>query len=240
MGKTSNMKLKAIFVDIDNTLLDFDEYVRQTMKDGFIHFGLKAYEPWMYDIFKRENDKLWRKIELAEITFEELQKVRWNIIFELIGIDFDGPTFETYFRKALFDSYIIVDGSVEMLAHLASNYLVCAASNGPSYQQNRRLGLADMTKYFDHIFISEDCGISKPAAGFFDYCFEKINEGRAEEDKIKPEECLIIGDSMTSDMAGGREYGMKTCFYRRNPAQKIEDGSVDWIVDELTEIINIV
>lgn len=234
------MGLQVVFLDIDNTLLDFDEYVRQTMKDGFAHFGLPQYEPWMYDIFKRENDKLWRQIELAEITFEELQVVRWNIIFGFLGIDFDGPTFETYFREALFDSHIVVDGAYELLEGLSGRYMLCAASNGPSYQQNRRLGLAEMDTYFDHIFISEDCGISKPAAGFFDYCFEKINEGRSEDDVIRPEHCLIIGDSMTSDMAGGREYGMKTCFYRRDPEKEVPEGAVDWVVDDLRDIIKIV
>ncbi len=248
----ADKRFRAVFVDIDNTLLDFDEYVRQTMIEGFDHFGLKPYEPWMYDIFKRENDKLWQMIERAEITFEELQEVRWNIIFGYLDIDFDGPTFETYFREALYDSHIEVPGAHEMMAHLAENYIVCAASNGPSYQQNRRLGLSDMTKYFDHIFISEDCGISKPAKGFFDYCFAKMNEGRecvdgenavigdrVDRTAILPEECLIIGDSMTSDMAGGREYGMKTCFYRRDVSKKVPEGVVDWVVDDLLECIEL-
>lgn len=91
------MNLKAVFVDIDNTLLSFDEYVRQTMKSGFEHFGLKPYEPYMYDVFEKENNALWQKIEQGTLTFPELQKVRWNLVFEKLEISFDGPMFEKYF-----------------------------------------------------------------------------------------------------------------------------------------------
>ena len=58
--------MKLILIDIDNTLLDFDAYIRQTMEEGFAHFGLRPYEPWMYDVFHRENNKLWRQIEGIE------------------------------------------------------------------------------------------------------------------------------------------------------------------------------
>ena len=68
--------MKLILIDIDNTLLDFDAYIRQTMEEGFAHFGLRPYEPWMYDVFHRENNKLWRQIEEGTLTFQELEKIR--------------------------------------------------------------------------------------------------------------------------------------------------------------------
>ena len=55
--------IKAIFLDIDNTLLSFNSYVRHMMAQGFAHFGLKPYEPYMYDIFHEENIALWQRIE---------------------------------------------------------------------------------------------------------------------------------------------------------------------------------
>lgn len=90
--------MKAIFIDIDNTLLDFDAYVRTTMEQGFAHFGLPAYRPEMYHTFTAENNKLWRQIEEGTLTFAELQKIRWNNVFAALGIHFDGPAFEHYFR----------------------------------------------------------------------------------------------------------------------------------------------
>ena len=88
--------IQTVLIDIDNTLLSFDAYVKQTMKEGFEHFGLKPYEPYMFDIFIRENTKLWRQIEQGTLVFEELEKIRWNIIFKYLDIEFDGTVFEKY------------------------------------------------------------------------------------------------------------------------------------------------
>ena len=220
--------MNVIFMDIDNTLLDFDECVRRTMQTGFAHFGLKAYEPYMYDVFTRENNALWHRIELGTLTLEELQKIRWSNIFHTLGISFDGIVFEKYFRDSLFHSAIPVDGAYDMLSYLHEKYVLCAASNGPYAQQIHRLELADMKKYFSHFFISEKIGASKPSADFFDYAFRELGN-------ISPADAVIIGDSLTSDMEGGLCSGMKTCFYRRNPQTPVPAG-INWVIDNLRDV----
>ncbi len=234
------MGIKVIFIDIDNTILDFDEYVRQSMKAGFEEFGLRAYEPWMYDVFTAENNKLWHGIEDGTLDFEQLQKIRWNHIFEKLGISFDGPTFERYFRRCLNESAIEIEGACQMLEELGREYVLCTASNGPYEQQIHRLELADMKKYFSHMFISEDLGASKPAAEFFERAFERLNNTlkepvKAGEEPVKPEECLMIGDSLTSDVAGGRNAGMKTCYFARG--KEASGDEADIVVDSLSEIV---
>ena len=123
--------MELVFIDIDNTLLDFDEYIRRTMREGFAHFGLKPYEPYMEEIFHRENGKLWRQIEQGTLTFAELERIRWNNVFAALDIDFDGTVFETYFRAALYDSAIPVPGAMELLEALHGKYPLAVASNGP-------------------------------------------------------------------------------------------------------------
>ena len=223
----------AVFIDIDNTLLSFDEYVKQTMKTGFAYFGLKRYEPYMYDIFCEENNRLWRNIELGTLVFSELEKVRWNIIFARLGIEFDGTVFEKYFRRALYDSAIPIHGAKEMLSYLSGKYILCAASNGPYEQQVHRLEIAGMKQYFDYIFISEKLGASKPSEEFFRQAFTELNSGR--EEAIMPSDTIIIGDSLTSDIAGGRNYGMKTCFYNIGGIVS-NDINADYVVNELSEV----
>ena len=83
------------------------------------------------------------------------------------------------------------------------------------------LELAGMKRYFDWFFVSERLGASKPARDFFDGAFAALNDGC--EAAIAPKDCVIIGDSLTSDMAGGRQYGMKTCYYRRPGAAEGTD-----------------
>ena len=221
--------MKAIFIDIDNTLLDFDAYVRTTMEQGFAHFGLPAYRPEMYHTFTAENNKLWRQIEEGTLTFAELQKIRWNNVFAALGIHFDGPAFEHYFRAALHESAIPVPGAMELLQSLSGRALLCVASNGPYEQQLHRLEIGGMKPYFDYFFISEHAGAAKPAPAFFDYAFRELNENRSVP--ILPQETLIIGDSLSSDIAGGLQYGMKTCYYRRRGAPAAPTGVDDTVTD---------
>lgn len=226
--------IKVIFIDIDNTLLSFDEYVKQAMREGFEKFGLGEYRGEMFGVFLGINAKLWRAIEKKEITFEELGQIRWNMVFEKLGIDFDGVVFEDYFRARLRESAIPVDGAYEMLDYLSSKYTLCAASNGPSCQQVNRLKLGNMLHYFEAVYVSEDVGASKPSEKFFEYAFNDLESKTCE--KIKPGEALIIGDSITADMVGGAQYGLKTCWYNRHKAQLPKKVELDFVVERLNEI----
>ena len=225
--------MKVIFIDIDNTLLSFSEYVKDTMQTGFEHFGLKRYEPYMYDIFTEENNKLWCRIEQGTLVFSELEKVRWNIIFARLGIDFDGTVFEKYFRRALYDSAIPMPYADEMLRYLSGKYILCAASNGPYEQQVHRLEVAGMKRFFDYIFISEKLGASKPSEEFFRRAFAELNGGR--EEAIMPADTIIIGDPLTSDIEGGGNYGMQTCFYNVSDVES-DNINADYVIDELNEV----
>ncbi|MBR1731266.1 MAG: HAD-IA family hydrolase, partial [Ruminococcus sp.] len=209
--------IKAVFIDIDNTILSFDDYVRETMRNGFKKFGLREYEGWMFGVFLGINSKLWRQIETKEITFNELQKIRWNTVFEKLDIDFDGIKFEKYFRECLRDSAIPVNGAYEMLGYLSDRYILCAASNGPLEQQINRLKVGNMLDCFTAVYVSEGVGASKPSEKFFSYALEDLRKKTGEE--ILPEEIVIIGDSITADIVGGARFGMKTCWYNRHKAQ---------------------
>ncbi len=199
--------IQTVLIDIDNTLLSFDAYVKQTMKQGFEEFHLKTYEDWMYDTFHTENDKLWRQIEALDI-------------------DFDGVRFETYFRDVLYNSAILEKNAIEMLEYLKDKYTLCVASNGPYEQQLHRLEIGGIKSYFSHFFISEKIGVSKPAKEFFDYALEEL--------KQDPSTCMIIGDSLTSDMQGGLNSHMHTCFY-----QKKETEVSDTIEHTITDLLQI-
>lgn len=222
--------MKAVFLDIDNTLLSFDDYVREAMKSGFEVYGLKAYEPYMYETFERINGGLWRQIEEKTLTFKELEKIRWQKVFKCLGIDFDGLVFEKYFRDQLFDSAILEDGVREALDYLKGKYRLFAASNGPYYQQLNRLERGGLRPYFEEVFISEKVGASKPAAEFFDYAFKALGN------EITPEESVMVGDSLTSDVKGALDYGMKACLYRKGRNMKAPEGV--WIIDRLEDIKN--
>ena len=222
--------IKAVFIDIDGTLLDFEACVEESMRLGLIERGVE-YKPEMLETFHSINDVFWRELEQGKITFAELLERRWATVFEALEIDLNGPEFETYFRNRLHESAIPMEGSYKTLEYLSGKYRLFAASNGPHEQQVERLRKADMLRYFEDVFTSGKIGAEKPSADFFRYCFGKIED-------IKPEESAMLGDSLTSDMKGGNAFGMKTIWLNLNGKEKTE--WVDHEIKSLDEIKSII
>ena len=229
--------LKVILLDVDNTLLSFDEYVKESMKNGFQKFGIGIYEDEMFHVFQQVNTGLWQALEKGEIDFEAIKKNRWNMVFERLNIDADGEAFETYFRACLFESAIPIEGAMELLKYLSDKYTLCAASNGPYEQQVNRLKICGMLPYFSDLFISEEIGSQKPSEQFFETCIERLNAKSKEI--IQPCEILIIGDSLSSDMTGGIRMGMQTCFYNPDKKPIPCEMNLNYQVTSLSEIKNI-
>ena len=230
--------MKLIFIDIDNTLLDFDKYTEESLKKGFKRFSLPEFEPYMLDVFHQENDKLWRKIEEGTLHIDGLKHVRFQRVFEALHIkpSFDPTLFEAYYRSQLFESAIPVDGAYKMLDYLSKKYILAVASNGPYEQQIHRLSLAKMDRYFTYFFISEKIGYSKPSPFFFLKAFGEINTNRT--DIILPKDACIIGDSLTSDMKGGFNAGMHTCFFNKKKVDTPPD-RIDFAISDLSKISDV-
>ncbi len=229
--------IKAVFIDIDDTLLDFERACEEALKEGFEKFSIGPYRSGMVKTLLEVTADLWKKLEKAEITYEFLLKERFRCVFEKLKIDFDGLVFEDFFRGFLFESAIEVDGAREMLDYLEGKYILCAASNGPHAQQINRLKKADMLGYFSHCFISESIGASKPSRDFFSYAIDKLNEGA--DEKILPCEIMMIGDSLSSDMTGAISSGLISCFYDRGRTLDTKGLKVDYIIGNLREIFEI-
>ena len=141
---------------------------------------------------------------------------------------------EHVFRSYLHNSAVPVSGALETLEALAGKYIFCAASNGPYEQQLNRLERGGMRKYFTHCFVSEKVGIEKPSLRFFEKCMEELPG-------IEPEECLMIGDSLTADIAGGHAAGLKTCWYHPEDAitnEKLREleQQADYRVEKLVDL----
>lgn len=227
---------RAVLIDIDNTLLSFDGYVREALRDGLPLFGISEYREGMEDTFHRVNDGLWCALERGELNYEQLYGQRFDRIFEAMGVEGDGPEFEKYFKGKLRDSAVLIEGAREAIEYLSRRYILCAASNGPYDQQRNRLEICGLLPMFDHLFISEDLGASKPDPIFFDRCMERLN---ADGGNILPEECVMIGDSLTSDMAGGIAYGIRTVFFDLKKRGHAGGKNVDHMIAHLDEIRNI-
>ena len=223
--------IKAVLIDIDNTLLDFYKGARFAVGDAFKKVGLD-YNEHCFNVFTEQNDLLWQKIERGELTRQGLHQIRFKIIFDALGLKGDGIVAEQEFRKSLFNLAIAVDGANDLVEYLAKKYKLYCASNAIYLQQLNRLKLAGMHDYFEDFFISEKIGYQKPTKEFFDYCFSQMGG-------INPEQTIMIGDSLTADILGAKQYGIKCIWY--NHLKKKNDTYIkpDYSVDSLHQIKNI-
>ncbi len=223
--------IKAVLIDIDNTLLDFHKCSKESMCFAAEDFGVEFPENY-FEIFTEINNRLWEKIEKGELNRQGLFRIRWNLIFDAMGIKADGPAFEELFRDNIKKSAIPVDGANEILEYLGEKYFVCVASNSELAQQEKRLKKAGMLPFIKKIFTSEEIGFAKPSTEFFEACMKELPD-------VKKDEVIFIGDSISADVDGGHKFGLKTCWfnYAKLPHEKCT--TADFIVDLLAEIKDI-
>ena len=220
-------RVKAVFIDIDDTLLDFNLCADYSMHCAADAMGITLPNDFL-SLFHRINNTFWERMERGEITNQEIYDTRFNVIFREAGISADGKLFEKEFKKGLHESHIPVEGAMDLLEYLSPKYRLFAASNGPYEQQKYRLSQAGMLHLFEDIFISERIGCSKPMPGFFDVCYSLLRD-------VSPTETVMIGDSLTSDVAGAHNYGIPTIWFNKNGKPDCPE-EVDFEVTSLSEI----
>jgi len=229
--------IKVVFMDIDDTIFDFSAFVKKAMKDGFEKYGLLPYSDEFFLLYNKVNSKLWRSTEQKKLSVQELNRICWNMFFKEIGISFDSRLFEDFFCKELHRSAIFEPNALELIKYLNGKYTMCVASNAPYDQQMNRLKVGGIDSFFSHAFISSTIGAKKPDKAFFDYCFRELRKAGCEN--LIAEETIIIGDSINSDIDGGRNYGMKTCLYTRGQKGDSVYEKADYIVSDLLDIMKI-
>lgn len=219
---------KYILVDLDNTLIDFNECARNSIITNFKKFGLPYREDTL-DIFIRENNKIWKRHENGEIGREHIRRDRWNIIFKVLDIDFDGAVMEEAFEYGVSQNACPIDGAYNLLDYLKGKYKLYVASNGFRFVQENRLKIGDFNKYFDGVFVSEDFGFAKPSKEFFDNVIREL--GNPPLDEI-----LMIGDSISADIIGAENYGIDTVWFNKDGIENTSSVKSKYEVRKLAEI----
>ena len=219
------MPFQAVLIDIDNTLLDFRASSYDALVECFGAHGVRFTEQDMrrYEVY---NDALWCAFERGEVERETLFIRRFELYFAERGLDLDPVAFNEMYLKGLARGAHLMPHALELLRWLHGRYRVFVVTNGDAYAQRSRMALSGVGQYLDDAFISEELGCRKPEAAFFDRVFAAIGE--------EYRACsLLVGDSLSSDMQGGRNAGIPTCFYG-DPAKA--DERCDYVITDLLQL----
>lgn len=211
-------KIKVILWDIDGTLLNFEEAEKAATQGCFEHFGLGECTDEMMEKYSKINKGYWEKIERGEISKPVALEARFYDWFLLYGLDTSvAAAFNAEYQIRLGDTVCFYENALETVKACKGKVLQYAVTNGTKVAQDRKLRNSGLIHILDGAFISEDVGVDKPAAEFFERVFEEI--GTFDKSSV-----LIVGDSLTSDMKGGNNAGIVTCWF--NPEGKTADPTV--------------
>ena len=152
------------------------------------------------------NRRQWELLEEGLLTREQVLVRRFQLLFEELRVKADPKAVCEQYEAYLAQGHWFVPGAPELLRVLAPRYELYLASNGASFVQRRRLESAGITGYFRGLFLSEEVGADKPQRAFFEACFASIPHFRKET-------ALMVGDSLTSDIRGGKNAGIRTCWF---------------------------
>ena len=220
--------IKTVFLDLDDTIFDFHRAERDALTETFVHFGIEGGEDTLTR-YSEINKLHWKKLERGELTREGVLYGRFKMLFEEFKIDCDAVSVQKYYENALGKYHYFMDGAQELLESIRTDYDLYIASNGTASVQDSRIRDAKIAKYFKDIFVSQRIGYEKPREEFFLECFKRIPN-------FQRESAIIIGDSLSSDIQGGKNAGIKTCLFNPKKINYDSDITADYELHSLKMI----
>lgn len=225
---------KVILWDVDATLLNFEKAEEAGIRGCFEKYNLGECTDEMLENYKGINRGYWQAMERGEIEKPVLLVKRFEDFLNAYGLDSSvAAGFNELYQILLGETVVFYENALETVQALKSKVLQCAVTNGTKVAQDGKLRNSGLDKEFDHVFISEVVGIEKPNKGFFDAVFAEIGE-------YAKDEVLIVGDSLTSDIQGGINAGIKTCWFNPKGAANTSKLKPDYEIRDIREVLEIV
>ena len=219
--------IEFLFLDLDDTILDFKkaEYIAigKTIRD----FGVEPTEEvrQRYHVINKWH---WEQLELGKLTRAEVLEDRFKVLFQELGMEVDAFACARTYEKNLSIGHYFLPGAEEAVERLSKKYRLFLASNGTASVQKGRMTSANLYRFFEKVFVSQEIGHNKPSKAYFDACFAQIPG-------FDPQKAMIVGDSLSSDIKGGINAGLATVWV--NPAhKKCGDIRPDYEIEALSQL----
>ena len=233
---------RNLLFDLDQTLLDFHATEHLSLKAVMEMNGQKFSEEH-YDSFKQINKNLWLEFEKGVITKPELFETRFRRLFEMCGCDLSKEELlkiNDDFIDHMSHHGVLMQGVTEFLKRIVNDITdarIFVVTNGVARNALGRIRSTGLDEYLSEVFVSESLGVSKPAAEFFDIVTKAIGEPKGS--------CIVIGDSLTSDMLGAKNAGLASCWFmpqgdRNGVERAMKEFCIDYTAssfDELYEVL---
>ncbi|MBO7402066.1 MAG: YjjG family noncanonical pyrimidine nucleotidase [Lachnospiraceae bacterium] len=220
-------EITTLLIDLDDTIFDFGRAEAIAVSDAFKEAGVEPTDHLLSE-YTRINRAIWKELERGEITREKLLVERFRRLYDELSIDKDPEVVARLYPENLAKGFFWLPGAREAIIDLSKKYDIYVASNGTTWIQKSRIAQSDLEEFVKGVFISQEMGADKPSPLYFDACLAKIGVERSR--------CCMVGDSLSSDILGGKNAGLKTVWVNTNGLPSDPSIVPDHTVRSLTEL----
>ena len=221
-----------LLFDADNTLFNFDAGNRRAFSEVCRICHLPDTDE-LFHAYETVNAEMWSAFDRGECTKDFLVVERFRLFLERAGLQADPVQCNKIHLSTLATNTVLLPHALEVCRSLAQTHSLYIVTNAVAAVQKARLAASDLRPYITDAFISEDAGASKPSVAYFDYVFSRIPG-------ITRENCLLIGDSPSSDLQGANNYGIPCCWYNPRGLARPDGMRIDYEIRDLPELLPIV
>lgn len=218
----------TILWDLDNTIFDFSRAERIALRKTLVELGVEPAETTLRR-YSELNDAQWKLLEQGRLTRKQVKVRRYHLLFEELGVEASAEKAAKLYEGYLALGHYYMDGAEDVLKVLKGKYRMYLVTNGTARVQHGRVDSSGLMEYMEGMFISEEVGYDKPSTAYFDACFARIPDFRKEH-------AVIVGDSLTSDIQGGINAGVRTIWFNPRGTARGEVIVPDWEIRKLSEL----
>ena len=220
--------VEFLFLDLDDTILDFHKAEQVALAKTFRDFGIDPTQ-YVLDRYHVINKWHWEQLELGRMTRAEVQTGRFRMLFDELGVTGDPSAVTAKYMENLSIGHYFLPGAEETVELLSKKYRLFLASNGTASVQKGRMTSANLYRFFEQVFVSEEIGHNKPSKAYFETAFSRIPD-------FDPAKALMVGDSLSSDIKGGINAGIRTCWVNPNHAAGNSEIVPDYEIEMLRDL----
>jgi len=224
------MAYSHVWFDLDHTLFDSDACMTAAFAKTIAAQGLGDRAAELEKVLASVNTPLWRLVEKGELDLADLNLRRFEELVATAEIDADAKLMSTHYLHWLGHLGTLFPGALDVLNRLHGECSLGLITNGYSEVQRARMDIHDLDRFFDVVVISEEIGVAKPDTRFFTHGMDQLSVAPS------PADVLVVGDSLTSDMAGAVASRHATCWYNPSHKPRPEDLALDFVIDDLAQI----
>ena len=225
-------RYQYLLFDADNTLFDFDAANHNAFAKTCEYCGL-TYSEELYEFYESINRPLWHQLDKGEVTKEFLVVERFRRFLAAMNVEADPAECNRIQLAGFGSSTVLLPHALEVVQTLAQTHKLYIVTNAVASVQRSRLTTSQIAPYITDAFISEEAGAAKPSRAYFDYVFARV-------DGITRDNCLVIGDSLSSDVQGAINAGLPACWYNLKNEPRPEGMAIDYVIRDLRELYDIV